>query len=293
MKKRQILFWVVSFATCLLFLNASSVYSAPVYPDSGLWINDPKNTSTQPLISRDQPRDGNASLKLVTSTPYTDWSFYVRESGNNTSGFGYLSEISGLSFDWYRQTPINLDYELYDPWNIQTPVLRLLIKDGEYLSELVWEKYYTDSSHLNMKIGEWVEQDLIDENFWRRTDGKGYTISSGSDMQNFGTNTLMALSTSSWANSENLGIDYDYSNSAFIYGLSVGVGSQWPGSYTGYVDNIFLEFTGDNQTYVSVDDNFELRDVNPVPEPATLLLLGSGMAVLGARNRWRKKIRQS
>jgi len=300
MKKKYHFTIGVLFAVfCLLSVTATPGQAYTVYPNDPYWGPDDRTATDNDSnagtagISDENPRSGNASLKLTIGgdkNPYDDWAFYTRTT-ENTNEWGLLSDVSALSFDWFRATETDPGYLDYDPWNLQTPVIRLLIQDGDTKSELVWEQYYTDildfDQDYKMQVGEWVTEDLIQQNFWRYSDNSGYTISTGKDMQNFGTNTLLADTISDWASGGwAAGLDSDvskifYSDSAFVYGLSVGAGSSWPGDYLGYVDNIYLAFNGN----VVLDDNFEL----PVPEPSTWLLLGTGIATLLAGRRRRAR----
>ena len=287
----------VLFLVCFFFtLSACPVMAAPVYPgdpnywrlvypDDPYWRLETRGSGGNGIISADNPRSGNASLKLTTGGNLEDWAFYSRYANPSdplSGSWGLLSDITDLAFDWYRETPLDDHIGDFNPWNLQTPVLRLLVRDQvestAYFSELVWEKYYTEPNAI--PIGQWVEQDLSSENFWRYVMLEGYTVGSGANMENFTPNPLMALSHGSWARSQTM--DLPYSVAAVVYGLSVGVGSNWPGPYTGFVDNIFLAF-GDE---AAIRDNFEV----PVPEPATFLLLGIGLTVFGiGRMRWSKK----
>jgi hypothetical protein len=276
------------------------------YSSNGTYIPDGNGSLELHVTTKDVPTtDANESLK--------DWAFFVQNSDQNISSawtdyqpdgthngsdfssltsWGTLSSINDLSFDWYRETALDLDNypNPADPWNVQTPVLRLLIGDkttGQInFSELVWEMYYTPDDYsiaggVNMTIGDWVGQDLVNQdlsgqNFWRHNfynDKYSY----------YGTNGLFfneydaipyGTTLSAW--------NQVYGSDAYIYGLSVGVGSYWPGVYTGYVDNVKLTFNDGTGFY----NNFELE---PVPEPATLLLFGSGMGIMGLGRKIRKK----
>jgi hypothetical protein len=99
-------------------------------------------------------------------------------------------------------------------------------------------------------------------------------------MDPFGTHTLFTATVGLWASAPSGTLALAYTDQAVVYGLSVGVGSNWPGPYTGYVDNVLLSFNNANGTVI--DDNFEM----PVPEPAALLLWAAAMTLLGVRYAW-------
>jgi hypothetical protein len=284
-KFASISFWGI---LCLILATPLPIYATTlVYPGDANWTYDNRNSKGTAAISPAKPRgygdpwiEGNASLALTTSGLGDDWAFYTRYDG---TGFGKLADIDVISFDWYRDKLYvkNTDYQqdyLGGPWRAQTPVMRLLIKDGNITSELVWEKWYTKPT--DAPTNTWESENLTEQNWWRHiiepTDG--YTIGNGTNISPYEHfQPLMDNTLLNWAS--NGSVVYPYTSNAVVYGLSVGVGSAWLDSYSGYVDNIFLSFN--NSPGPAINDNFEL----PIPEPATGLLLVSGLGILATIRR--------
>ncbi|MBN1382504.1 MAG: hypothetical protein JXA41_12570 [Deltaproteobacteria bacterium] len=239
---------------------------------------------------------GNASLELKTTGDVTDWVFYNRYADDDVNGgtsWGFLSDVNGLSFDWYRNDiQENWNTEPTD-WQEKSQVLRIYIGDYNddgvfFRSELVWENWYDTAEYQNISNTNqnnenywavWNEENILNENLWRHIFAGEttnyldlYTDRNGVDVDYFGGSGyhLTAISISEWA------LQF-YSDEAYIYGIGVGVGSGWPHVFTGYVDNIYLSFDdGNGGTDVAVYDNFEL----PVPESSSVILLMLGLALL-------------
>ncbi|WP_188055199.1 PEP-CTERM sorting domain-containing protein [Oryzomonas rubra] len=264
MRKQNYLQIAILTSVAVWVLFCGKGYATIVYPDSPDWQKDLQASGTA-SIETDKPRDGNASLKLTTSGNLNDWAFWNYYAGTNLS-LGTLSNLKDFSFDWYRTGVTNIATSDV-PWQAQTPVMRIYINDHGVLSELVWEKYYTNSS---LTITDtWINQNLMNQNLWQHTfgsDGRGtYTLVGGVSSTLNPDDPLLALNISQWLSNS------FYSSEAFVYGFGVGVGSYWPKDYTGYVDDIHLTFSDSEENY-----NFEI----PVPEPSPLLLMVLGVAFL-------------
>ena len=300
-----------------LFIGAGpAAAQTKVYP----WPGDPSWTPWTMAegtaeITGANARYGNGSLALGTSSNLFDWGFYVHTSGENP--WGKLEDISALSFEWYRSsvdpTDPNLPYIVSwpdAPWLAQTPVLRLLlgqtIGDQLVMSELVWEKWYTDGSPTTNDT--WVPVDLMGQNFWHNIGGGQYWVNSACAAQQGAFIPDGQNPPQAWDGGLLLGTPNGWSNGSFadaqatsvcgqagfnlsdaeVYGLALGVGSNWPDKYVGYADWVKLAFNGgENQGDYAVWSNFELPETT-VPEPSTIALLGTGLAGLGIA-RWRKR----
>jgi hypothetical protein len=185
-------------------------------------------------------------------------------------------------------------------WQEKSPVLRLYINDPvkKVKSELIWENWYNTSDYdtsitNDYKLGAWNEENLTEQNFWRHifeTDLYTTIDLGDQDGELFGGGYgLMAMSLTDWVSFntpplESTGTYYYYDSSAYIYGIGVGVGSGWQYSYTGFVDNIYLDFNDGSKIY----DNFEL----PVPEPSSVVLFMFGLfSLIAGRISQRRRTR--
>lgn len=245
---------------------------------------------------------GNGSLELTTSGALTDWGFYGTLSGS--APWGKLNEISALSFSWYRQD-IGFGNPSYPqigdwpdaPWMAQTPVLRLLLgrEMGGHLvySELVWEKYYNELGPYETPYDQWVQEDLLNQNFWYNVGGSQYSVTDCTFNEPESVTPppvweLMLATPGGWHDglfsnaqagacpSFNLA-DWD------VYGIAVGVGSNWPDEYKGFADYVRLAFNGQDVVYA----DFELPET-VIPEPGTIVLLATGLIGLGVVQ-WRRR----
>lgn len=292
---------LVGWALPLMAQEATSAACGPrdtpslIFPGDPRWaldLNvypDAQNLATA-AITGAKPRSGNGSLEVATTGNLPDWAFFQRLSGNP---WGLLGAVNCLSFDWWRDSytlPNPAPAELTaETWQEQTPVLRLLVRDVKddqvVVSHLVWERWYNTKGFLvPTENDQWHFENLTAQQLWRHVEGGLTYTNEGCANSGFVTSAdLQTYDLGGW-------VSNCYSASAEVFGIMVGVGSQWPGEYHGFIDNVQLGFEG--QPSFAVEDNFELP-LDVVPEPTTLLLFGTGLAgfaLAGSLKRRRSRI---
>ncbi len=237
--------------------------------------------------------------KRSSDGQYPDWAFYSLTSPS-PSGFGSLSSLKELSFDWYRMSdPTWNTTNVASDWPYKTPALRLTISDNlGRLSDLVWEGYYNRAvgEALNgapTLVDQWVTSDLMSGNFWvnllpTSPQDDNLILDTDCSYQPF---NFWQGGVPGFTLNQLVGAGGCLSGSSQqIVRVAVGVGSQWPLPYNGFVDNVRMGF--DDSEDRAVDANFDVIATTATPEPSTWALTVTGLLTLGGlRTRRRRKLR--
>jgi hypothetical protein len=234
-----------------------------------LWTRDVQSAASIE-VTTNNPRLGfanlgNGSLEMSTTGNLNDWAFFRRDA-QPLEQWGTLKELTTLSFDWFRpDIPNAMSTDIID-WPYKSPVFRVGFVDG---SEMVWENYFNTSTTNVTPLNQWIVSDILSDVFWYRNDD-AYGIITGGPCEVGPMKTWEGIAKPFTINE----LINCFGNNT-ISSVSVGVGSQWPYAYRGYVDNVRVGFNGNT----TVNANFDFP-ITPVPEPRNVYLFLSGLAAI-------------
>lgn len=201
-------------------------------------------------------RSGSGSAYMETSSGIGKADIQL----TSVTPLGTLGSLSHFSYEWYKSSASTA---------AQHPALRLLWanvnEQGGVTAwgQLIFERAYNGG---NIATDSWQFDDAFSGNLWMFQSGVG-------------VQEVYNRKLSNWIAGETNAGFAALSANTIIWGVNAGVGSGWSGSFVGAVDNITLGFDGVATTY-----NFE-----PIPEPATMIALSLGGALMALRRRRSKK----
>jgi len=261
------------------FTNPGTTITGQAIGGSNWYYNNVRNNGIAG-ISTAFPRSGNGSLEFtITQGPggnssKADAEFFNTAAPNGagnygpTSVMGQLSDLTALSFDWYRASGASPDDQAS---NNLHPVIRLLIASPDFTQSgyIVFERevnrdvFGPHPTPVASPRDTWMTDDVFGGNY--RMWSTGSSLPFNLNGTNGPARYYDALTLADWRGQF---------GSYLVTGVSVGVGSGW-GTFSGAVDNVTFGFAGAPITTY----NFEV-----VPAPGAAALLGLA-GVVGLRRR--------
>lgn len=232
---------------------------------SGWYYNNVRNGATVG-INQDYARSGNGSVHFSVASGSKADIEYLAGSGINvlgtyypTSSLGKLSDLSSVSFDWYRDSASTVAAHFHTGARVYIDADANPITTDD-LGYLIYERIYNGS---NVAVeNQWVSDGIgLSTKLWTSGELGGPANGFNNTLQDFIDGAVSGIS----------------GNSAIV-GFSFGIGSGWTGQTEMALDNVSWTING-----VTTSNNFE---VNPVPEPATMTALAlGGLALLRRKKR--------
>jgi hypothetical protein len=208
-------------------------------------------------ITTDYARSGNGSAYFSTTN--------VDSKADLQYSYGTLiplSSLSSVSFDFYRDGASTTTGTF-------APVLRFdIAKNGAFAGSLVFEDFYQGQTNPPTDVWTTLTASLNSGIFWATNAALGPTFAAADG----GQKTL-----AQW-------ISANEGSTLSVYGMSIGVGSGWTGTFAGAVDNVNVNFAGRSPN----NFNFEVAAA-AVPEPSTWLTMLLGFGMIGLMLRAFKK----